>query len=147
MSLELASKHRARAEQFQRKHRTELLTLVFTDLVDSVKFALLVQRQTRALARERDVPLAVRMGIHVGEVVIEEHERGPKPKDLYGSQIDLCARVMGLAESGQVLLTRAVFDSARQAIKGEDIEGGKVSGPIITYFSLPLRSRYSRLFR
>ncbi len=169
---------RAQVEEFRRKHRTGLVTLVFTDLVDSValrrqlgdqagtsllqahrqlvrhtlarfvdaeeietagdsflllfarpsdsvKFALLVQRQTRALAGERDVALAVRMGIHVGEVVIEEHARGPKPKDLYGSQIDLCARVMGLAESGQVLLTRAVFDSARQAIKGEDIEGVK----------------------
>lgn len=33
-----------------------------------MKFALLVQRQTRALAGERNVPLAMRAGIHVGEV-------------------------------------------------------------------------------
>jgi len=69
--------------------------------------------------------IKARIGIHVGEVVIEEHEHGPKLKDLHGTQIDLCARVMGLAEGGQILLTRAVFDSARQALKGEDIEGVK----------------------
>jgi serine/threonine protein kinase len=32
-----------------------------------------------------------------------------------------CARVMSLAAGGQILLTRAVFDSARQVLKGEDI--------------------------
>jgi serine/threonine protein kinase/class 3 adenylate cyclase len=169
---------RARVEEFRRKHHTGLVTLVFTDLVDSValrrhlgdqaattllqtqrqlvrnllqafveaeeietagdsflllfarpsdavKFALLMQHQTRALARERSVALADRIGIHVGEVVIEEHGQGPKPKDLYGSQIDLCARVMSLAEGGQVLLTSAVFDTARQAIKGEELPGLK----------------------
>ncbi len=36
MNLELAPEHRARVEAFQRQHRTGLLTLVFTDLVDSV---------------------------------------------------------------------------------------------------------------
>jgi WD40 repeat protein/tRNA A-37 threonylcarbamoyl transferase component Bud32 len=86
-----------------------------------VKFALVLEQQTGVLAKERTVALAVRIGIHVGEVVIEEHQHGPKPKDLYGSQIDLCARVMGLAQGGQILLTRAVFDSARQALKGEEL--------------------------
>src|SRR5262249_30061355 len=38
-------------------------------------------------------------------------------------QIDTCARVMSLATGGQILMTRAVFDSARQVLKGEDIEG------------------------
>jgi len=32
----LASDDRARVEEFRRKHRTGLMTLVFTDLVDSV---------------------------------------------------------------------------------------------------------------
>ena len=54
--------------------------LLFARPSDAVMFALLVQRQTRALAGERAVRLAVRIGIHVGEVVIDQHERGPKPK-------------------------------------------------------------------
>ena len=176
MKPDVSSERGVQLEEFQRKHRTGLVTLVFTDLVDSValrrqlgdqagasllqahrqlvrqivqrvpdaeeietagdsflllfarpsdavRFALLVQAHVRALARERSVALADRIGIHVGEVVIEEHARGHKPKDLYGSQIDLCARVMGLAEGGQILLTRAVFDSARQALKGEELPG------------------------
>jgi WD40 repeat protein/serine/threonine protein kinase/class 3 adenylate cyclase len=167
---------RVRVEEFRRRHHTGLVTLVFTDLVDSValrrhlgdqpattllqthrqivrellqragdaeevetagdsflllfarpsdavKFALILEQQTGVLAKERKVALAVRIGIHVGEVVIEAHGQGGKAKDLYGSQIDLCARVMSLAEGGQVLLTRAVFDSARQALKGEELHG------------------------
>jgi len=146
MDVADASPDRARVEEFRHKHHTGLLTLVLTDLVDSValrrqlgdqaattllqthrqivrellqpaadaeeietagdsflllfgrpsdavKFALLLEQKTGALAKERKVGLAVRNGIHV----IEEHAQGPKPKDLYGSQIDLCARVMSLA--------------------------------------------------
>jgi serine/threonine-protein kinase len=176
MDVPPAAPEPARVEEFRRKHQTALVTLVFTDLVDSVilrrqlgdqtattllqthrqivrellqqatdaeeietagdsflllfarpsdavKFALVLERRTGALAKERTVALAVRIGIHVGEVVIEEHVQGPKPKDLYGSQIDLCARVMSLAKGGQILLSRAVFDSARQALKGEELNG------------------------
>ncbi len=36
MNVELPSQHRGRVEAFQRQHHTGLLTLVFTDLVDSV---------------------------------------------------------------------------------------------------------------
>lgn len=97
--------------------------LLFARPSDAVKFALFLEQQTGALAKERKAALAVRIGVHVGEVVIEEHVQGPKPKDLYGSQIDLCARVMSLAQGGQILLTRAVFDSARQALKGEELHG------------------------
>ena len=35
MDLEMALQHRARVEEFRRKHRTGLLTLVFTDIVGS----------------------------------------------------------------------------------------------------------------
>src|SRR5215831_2685224 len=176
MDVPEAAPERARVEEFRRRHHTGLVTLVFTDLVDSValrrhlgdqaattllqthrqlvrdllrravdaeeietagdsflllfarpseavKFALFLQQQTSALARERQVALTNRIGIHVGEVVIEAHAQGGKAKDLYGSQIDLCARVMSLAQGGQILLTRAVFDSARQALKGEELQG------------------------
>jgi serine/threonine-protein kinase len=64
-----------------------------------------------------------RIGIHLGEVIVQEHGAGPKPRDLQGIAVDTCARVMGLARGGQILVTRAVFDSARQMLKGEDLEG------------------------
>jgi len=64
-----------------------------------------------------------RIGIHLGEVVIAGGEIGGKAKDLYGIQLTTASRVMSLAEGGQILLARGVFDSARQVLKGEDITG------------------------
>ena len=136
---QIAIERRAKVEEFQRKHRAGLLTLLFTDIVDStklkqtygdresviviqrhhaalreilghfsegeeietagdsffivftkpsdaVKFSLLVQARLRALTAEVGRPVFDRIGIHVGEVWIEEHE-------LYGLQVDTCARV------------------------------------------------------
>lgn len=176
MSLQLALEHRTKVEEFQRKHRVGLLTLLFTDLVgstqlkqdlgdrsavalmqhhhaivrdtlrafpegeeistsgdsffivfakpsDALQFALRLQASLRSLGDTGKGGTRDRIGIHIGEVVIEEDVSLPKPKDLYGLQVDICARVMSLAEGNQILLTRAVFDNARQVLKGETIEG------------------------
>lgn len=176
MNLQPVLEQRAKVEEFTRKHRVGLLTLLFTDLVgstklkqefgdresvaliqrhhasvreilsrfsegeeigtagdsffivftkpsDAVQFSLLLQAGLRELARERSRPLLDRVGIHIGEVVIEERPGAPKPRDMYGLQVDICARVMSLAEGDQVLLTRSAFDNARQVLKGQDIEG------------------------
>jgi len=72
--------------------------------------------------RLQPLRLQDRIGIHVGEVVIEEQTGGAKPKDLYGIQVDTCARVMSLAEANQILMTRFAFDSARQVLKGQELE-------------------------
>ncbi len=97
--------------------------LVFAKPSDAVRFALSTQARLRAFSAESRLPVQERMGIHLGEVVISEHETEVKAKDLYGIQLATCARVMSLAQGGQVLMTRAVFDSARQVLKGEDIPG------------------------
>jgi len=170
-----ASASQVQVEAFGRRHRTSLVTLVFTDMVGStalkqqmgdhagaqllerhhtlvrstlaelaegqelsttgdsfflvfatpsagVKFALMLQQRLRELSRQAPVPVQDRMGLHLGEVLIQEAEQ-QRTKDLIGLNVDLGARVMGLAQGGQILLTRAVFDSARQALKGEDIPG------------------------
>jgi WD40 repeat protein/class 3 adenylate cyclase len=90
---------------------------------DAVQFALTLQAALEKLSQESGVSGRDRVGIHVGEVVIKGGDSGAKPKDLYGIQIDTCSRVMSLAKGGQVLMTRAVFDSARQVLKGEDLSG------------------------
>src|ERR1051326_619972 len=207
MDLPLATEHRAKIAAFQRKHRTAVLTLVFTDIVgstklkqdlgdlkavaliqdhhalfrellgrfpeaeevdnagdsffvifarpsDAARFALSWQSRLRRLnaerghscahgvktgvavpisepVREKDAaadkavrtPILDRIGIHLGEVVVEERPNSAKPKDLYGLQVDTAARVMSLAEGNQILLTRAAFDNARPVLKGEDLEG------------------------
>jgi len=87
----------------------------FNTVSSAVNFALLFQD---AMRREPwlDSPLHVRIGLHLGEV----SELDPDPEGgakLSGLAIDLTARVMGLAEGGQILLTRALFDSARQYVR------------------------------
>ena len=176
MNLQMALDHRSQVEEFRRKHRTGLVTLLFTDIVgstqikqalgdrqgvaliqqhhalvreilrqfkegaeistagdsffivfvkpsDAVWFSLLVQARLRALAGQIAHGLHDRIGIHIGEVVIEEREGMARPKDLYGAQVDICARVMSLAGADQILLTRSAFDNARQVLKGEELKG------------------------
>ena len=75
------------------------------------------------LSAEVDRLVFDRIGIHVGEVWIEEHEGAGKAQDLYGLQVDTCARVQSLGQADQILLSRFPFDSARQALKGEELHG------------------------
>jgi WD40 repeat protein/class 3 adenylate cyclase len=174
MDFELALQHRAEVEEFRRKHRTGLLTLVFTDIVESaalkhrlgereaatlfqdyralvrsqraqfsdseeietagdsfllvfatpsqaVEFALLLRTQLESWNKARGIVFQQRVGIHLGEVVIEDHAGPGKAKDLYGGHLDVCARGMSLAGANQILMTRAVFDNARRMLKGEDL--------------------------
>jgi len=175
-----ASHSQAKVEAFGRRHRTGLVTLLFTDMVGStalkqqlgdyggaqlieqhhalvrstlkefsdgeelstagdsfflvfatpstaVKFSVVLQQRLRELSRRSSVAVQDRMGLHLGEVLIQE-ARPDRAKDLTGLNVDLGARVMSLAQGDQILLTRAVFDSARQTLKGEDIPGvGRLS--------------------
>jgi class 3 adenylate cyclase len=89
----------------------------------AVAFALLLQARMRGFSHASAAQLRDRIGIHLGEVVVQEHAQGLKPRELYGIQVDTCARVMDLAQAGQILLTRSAFDSARQMLKGEDVVG------------------------
>lgn len=110
--------------------------LVFVKPSDAVKFALLLQAQLRAAAAKSGRPLYDRVGIHVGEVFVEE-VAGSRVNDLYGIQVDTSARVMSLAEGDQILMTRFAFDNARQVLKGQQIEGiGKLAWHNHGYYSL-----------
>jgi class 3 adenylate cyclase/CHASE2 domain-containing sensor protein len=97
--------------------------LIFAKPSDAVKFSLQLQARLRALAQETGTEVLDRIGVHVGEVVVEEQTGSSKARDLYGMQVDTCARVMSLAGPGRLLLTRFAFDNARQALRGETLEG------------------------
>ena len=60
--------------------------------------------------------LSVRIGLHLGEVIeITEQNTGvTKP---VGFAINLASRVNSLAQAGQILMTRVVFDDARQYLR------------------------------
>ncbi len=87
----------------------------FSSTSQAVEAALRFQR---AVAGERwpMQPLRVRIGVHAGEVSELDRDVDGKPK-LVGLAPDLAARLMSLALPGQILLSRAVFDDARQYIR------------------------------
>jgi class 3 adenylate cyclase len=93
--------------------------ILFATPSDAVKFAVVLQQRLRRFNESRQVPVQDRIGLHMGEVVIEEI-RGRH--DVHGIQVDTCARVMSLAQADQILMTRPVFDNARQSLKGKEIE-------------------------
>ena len=93
--------------------------IVFARPSDAVTFSLVVQSRLRQLVQKTGVPLLDRIGIHVGEVIIDESQAGGRDKDLYGIQVDTCARIMSLAQGDQVFMSRTVFDNARQVLRGQ----------------------------
>jgi WD40 repeat protein/serine/threonine protein kinase/class 3 adenylate cyclase len=97
--------------------------IVFAKPSDAVRFALLAQRRLRELAAQARPDFRVRMGIHLGEVVVQEEAAGGTAHDVLGMQVDLAARVTALTDGGQILMTRGVFDNARQILKGQLLPG------------------------
>ena len=56
-----------------------------------------------------DTPIRIRVGINAGEPIAEDD-------DLYGTAVIQAARVMGLADGGQILVT----DTVRNLVAGKD---------------------------
>ena len=97
--------------------------IIFTKPSDAVKFSLILHDRLRELADTAGIAIRDRIGIHAGEVFIEEQSGPGATKNLFGMQVDTAARVMSLAGAGQTLMTRFVFDNARQVLKGQDLPG------------------------
>jgi len=71
----------------------------FSNATDAVAFATNVQS---TLAGHETIQL--RIGIHIGDVTIQDD-------DIYGSGVNIAARLEALAEPGQVLLSDAAYSS------------------------------------
>jgi adenylate cyclase len=75
-----------------------------------------VEIQEAMAARNADLPderqLTFRMGINVGDVVVEED-------DLYGDGVNIAARLEGLANPGGICLARNVFDQVKAKVDRE----------------------------
>jgi serine/threonine protein kinase/class 3 adenylate cyclase/tetratricopeptide (TPR) repeat protein len=127
-AVELIQRHHAVIRQilsrFEQAEEIETagdsFLLVFGRPSDAVKFSLLMQARLRQLAQDIGAAIFDRIGIHVGEVFIQEQEESIK---LFGSQVDVCARVMSLGTANQILMTRFVFDNARQVLRGQELPG------------------------
>ena len=80
-------------------------------MVDAVRCAAEVQRGMAE--REPEVPeeqrIRFRIGINVGDVIVEEH-------DIFGDGVNVAARLEGLAEPGGICVSRMVRDNVRDKL-------------------------------
>jgi class 3 adenylate cyclase len=94
--------------------------LLFRRPIDAVRFALTLKRRLAELARETEVDLDARVGIHVGEVHLRENpagdvERGAKRFEAEGRTKAIATKVLHAARPGQILITQGVYELARLA--------------------------------
>ena len=97
--------------------------IVFASPSDGIGFALRLQAGLRAARKSVDLLPAVRMGLHQGQVVVEQEDNPALGLNIYGLQISIASRVMDLAEGGQILCTRHVFDDARAILASDTLAG------------------------
>jgi TolB-like protein/class 3 adenylate cyclase/Flp pilus assembly protein TadD len=83
----------------------------FASVVDAVRCATEIQRGM--IDREPEVPgerrIRFRIGINLGDVIIEEH-------DIFGDGVNVAARLEGLAEPGGICVSRVVRDQVRDKL-------------------------------
>jgi predicted ATPase/class 3 adenylate cyclase len=81
------------------------LYAAFDDPFEALSAAIELQRGIQALARESDLALKMRCGVHCGAAEARDG-------DYFGPTVNCAARVMDAAHGGQVLVTQALVDRA-----------------------------------
>jgi adenylate cyclase len=93
------------------KNTGDGLLAEFASVMDAVRCAVDVQRAM--VDREPDVPeerrIRFRIGINLGDVIVEEH-------DIFGDGVNLAARLEALAEPGGICVSRVVRDQVRDRL-------------------------------
>lgn len=75
----------------------------FPSVVEAVQCAIEVQRELGAQPTDPDMALNFRIGIHLGDVMIDG-------EDLLGEGVNLAARLQTMADPGGILISRQVYD-------------------------------------
>jgi len=83
--------------------------LCFGQASDGAACALAIQRNLETLSGNADVKLAVRIGLHWGQAIVE---RGR----MFGDMINVAARVAAIAQGGQIITTQTVVDRLPDAL-------------------------------
>ena len=77
--------------------------VAFSSAHDAVAAAIAMQHAVRDDARDKDVELSIRVGLHVGEVVREEG-------DYFGTPVVVAKRICDKADGGQILISETIAD-------------------------------------
>ena len=134
MSLELLRAHDAiirrcleRHRGSEVKHLGDGIMASFDDALASVACAVWIQEQFVNYNEKSENPIHVRIGIHAGEPVAESD-------DLFGSAVQLAARICDIAQADDILVSGAV----RDACAGSDMAFESMGSRTLKGFSDPI---------
>jgi class 3 adenylate cyclase/tetratricopeptide (TPR) repeat protein len=97
------------------------LMAYFSDPVEAVKAAIKIQQRFHNVNRTQDpdCSIFVRIGVHFGDGIIEEH-------DIFGSVVNLAAKIVPLAAKDEIVVSQHVWKEAKvlSTVRYEPLEAG-----------------------
>jgi class 3 adenylate cyclase len=110
------------------KHLGDGIMASFVDAPASVACAIEIQEELASYNEASETPIRVRIGIHAGEPV----EEGD---DLFGSAVQMAARICDIAQADAILVSREV----RDACAGVDLGFAPAGSEKLKGFSEPVQ--------
>jgi TolB-like protein/Tfp pilus assembly protein PilF len=119
LALELLEQHRTLLRACIQRHGGEEIKtmgdgflVVFVSALEAVRCALAMQQALHESNEKRqpEKRIALRIGVHVGEVV---HSKG----DIYGDAVNVASRIEPLAGGGEIFITQQVYDHIRNKLE------------------------------
>src|SRR5262245_47813735 len=109
----------------------------FDSVVNATRCAQAIQadQAARNLTQPPDRRIDTRIGVHVGDVIVEEYK-------VYGDGVNIAARLESLAEPGHILVSEAVVQQVRNKVSAEFEDGGvrslkNIDTPVRVYKLVP----------
>ena len=89
---------------YEVKHMGDGIMASFESVPASVTCAVMIQEHLASYNESGDIPIHVRIGIHAGEPVEESN-------DLFGSAVQVAARICAISDADTILISREVMDA------------------------------------
>src|SRR3984957_17023539 len=142
--------HRAVIDAVVAKHRGRIVKtpgdgvlLEFSSVVDAVECAVAVQAvmTQRNEGIPEDRRMLFRIGINLGDILIEEHD------DILGDGVNIAARLEGVAEPGGICISSSAYDQVRGKVPVDFTDLGEqtlknIARPIRAY-AVGLNANYT----
>ncbi len=110
------------------KHLGDGIMASFNDVPASVASAIKIQEELASYNNNSETSIRVRIGIHAGEPVEESD-------DLFGSAVQMAARICDIARADAILVSREV----KNACTGTDLRFAPTGSETLKGFSEPVQ--------
>jgi TolB-like protein/class 3 adenylate cyclase len=114
------------------KNTGDGLLAEFPSAVEAVRAAVQFQTRVKELttAEAEDRRIAFRVGINVGDVIVEPH-------DIFGDGVNIAARLESIAEPGGICISSSAYDHVRGKVGVEFVDLGEQN---LKNIALPIRA-------